>query len=178
MKIEASNSDRLAKLVHYVIARTKPDQLGATKLNKILWFIDCAAFKEFGHSISGLHSYTKRQFGPTPYAMPVVLKEVKSEGLISEEVQEYTIGFRREYHSLVEPDFDVFSKSEIDLINRVIVDHISMTANEISELSHDALWEETELEEPMTIAEGAFAPRPVSTDAIEWAKSEVARLKL
>jgi len=36
----APNPDRLAAMAHYVIARCAPEELGATKLNKVLWFTD------------------------------------------------------------------------------------------------------------------------------------------
>jgi len=178
MEILKPNSPRLTELAHYVIARTSADQLGATKLNKILWFIDCVSYREFGYAISGLDNYTRRQFGPTPHHMPAVFRDMKDQGLIKEKQVQTTLGIRREFYATQEPDLDIFSKAEIDLINRVILDHITLTANEISDLSHDALWTRTDMEQPMSVPEGAFAPIPIDAETLDWATSEVARLKL
>lgn len=103
---------------------------------------------------------------------------LKASGAIREDSVPAHVGSRRQFTSLQEPDFESFSKAELDLINQVILELISLSANEISDLSHDALWEETEHEAPMKVANGAFVPRTVSADTLEWAQSEVARLKL
>jgi hypothetical protein len=45
-----SNQDRLLWATHYVIARCDPAKLGATKLNKVLWFADVIYYRRHGRT--------------------------------------------------------------------------------------------------------------------------------
>jgi Protein of unknown function (DUF4065) len=168
--------ERLAALTHYVIARTPADQLGATKLNKVLWWVDCAAFRRWGQSMSGLGSYRRLQNGPVPEGSAV--DQLKRDGAIVERGRQTYAGVRREFISILEPPVHLFTAEEIDVINQVIVSVCRMTASEASEASHDALWEETPHLGAMPVAAGAISVREVASDDVEWAKHEMARLSL
>ena len=168
--------ERLVALTHYVIARTPAEQLGATKLNKVLWWVDCAAFRRWGQSMSGLESYRRLQNGPVPDGGAV--EQLKRDGSIVERSRETWAGNRREFIAIIEPPVHRFSAEEIDVINQVIVSVCRMTAAEASEASHDALWEETPHLGSMPIAAGAISAREIGTEDVEWAKHEMARLSL
>jgi hypothetical protein len=49
----ASNQNRLAGVTHYVIERCEPAKLGATRLNKILWYSDVLYYRHHGCTITG-----------------------------------------------------------------------------------------------------------------------------
>ncbi|MFD2578876.1 Panacea domain-containing protein [Novosphingobium colocasiae] len=54
---------------------------GAIRLNKILWFADCHAFRENGVSITG-DTYLKRKFGPVPKHVLAALRDLEGEGKV------------------------------------------------------------------------------------------------
>jgi hypothetical protein len=66
---------------------------------------------------------------------------------------------------------DTFESEEIDVLHEVmawICDGES--AKSISDLTHDALWEETEIGAPMLVRAGAVVPAEITPEAIDWAK--------
>lgn len=166
-----SNQDRLSSVTHYVIARCDPARLGATKLNKVLWFADVFYYRRHGRTITGADNYMKQQFGPVQRNMLGVLNELKQEGKIAERPSETPVGFRREYIWLKEPDLTAFKADEIDMLNEVM-DWIcgSESARSISDKSHDVLWDETEIGSSMSVAAGAVFPAEITAEAVEWAK--------
>jgi antitoxin SocA-like protein len=171
----ASDQGRLASVTHYVIARCDPPKLGATKLNKVLWFADVFYYRRHGRTITGVDNYMKQQFGPVPRTMLGALAELKREGKIAERPSETPVGVRREYVWLKEPDLTAFKADEIDMLNEVM-DWIcnGESAKSISDKSHDALWDETEIGAPMPVAAGAVFPAEITAEAVEWAKSAFA----
>lgn len=171
----ASNQDRLPSVTHYVIARCDPAKLGATKLNKILWFSDVLYYRRHGRTITGADNYVKQQFGPVQKNMLGVLDELKRDGKIVERTSDTPLGFRREYVWLKEPDLTTFTAEEIDVLIEVM-DWIcnDETAKSVSEKSHDALWDETEIGESMPVRAGAVVPAEITPEAVEWAKSAFA----
>ncbi len=170
--------ERLAALTHYVIARTPPDQLGATKLNKILWWVDCESYRRWGRSLSGLESYLRLQNGPVPIGGREAIAVLKARAAIAEQSVPTPAGNRRQFYSLSEPPVSVFSAEEIDLINQVINSVCRMTAVEASDASHDVLWEETPQFAQMPVSAGSVAVRETRPDDLAWAQRELARLSL
>jgi hypothetical protein len=171
----ASNRDRLSSVTHYIIARCDPAKLGATKLNKVLWFADVIYYRRHGRTITGADNYMKQQFGPVQRNLLGVLEELKREHKIAERPGETPVGFRREYVWLKEPDLTPFKADEIDLLNEVM-DWIcdGESAKSISDKSHDVLWDETEIGAAMLVAAGAVVPAEITADAMEWAESAFA----
>ena len=165
-------SDRLASVTHYIIARCDPTKLGAIKLNKILWFADVVCYRRHGYTITGSDNYVKQQFGPVQKNMLGILDELKREGKIVERTSDTPVGFRREYVWLKEPDLTPFKADEIDVLNEVM-DWIcnGESARSVSDKSHDALWEETEIGELMPVRAGAVVPAEITIRAVEWAKN-------
>ncbi|MDH4248011.1 MAG: Panacea domain-containing protein [Deltaproteobacteria bacterium] len=128
------------EMVHYVINKCKnPSNLGATKLNKILWFSDTFAYRSIGVSISGC-AYEKRQHGPVPRGVVSVLDQLvkKQKIAVKEPDTKYA---PREFVSLSPPDTAVFSDDEREILD-IVIDEITEnhTAKSISDLSHDAIW--------------------------------------
>jgi Protein of unknown function (DUF4065) len=167
----ASNQDRLPSVTHYIIWRSDPAKLGATKLNKVLWFADVIYYRRHGHTITGSDNYVKQQFGPVQKNMLSVLEELKRERKIAERIGDTPIGFRREYVWLTEPDLAPFMADEIDVLNEVMNWICNdETAKSISDKSHDALWDETEIGETMPVRAGAVVPAEITPEAMDWAK--------
>lgn len=172
---QSNDADRLAKMVHFVVQHTPPEKLGATKLNKVLWFADVMHYRLHGKSISRAAAYVKNKYGPTPKGIMQVLSELKASGSIMERSVSTPAGPRREFVWLREADTDSFSAAELETL-RVVIEWASpMTAKEISDESHDALWEETEAGQPISIAAASVIPSEPDAEDLAWADAVFAQ---
>ncbi len=163
-------NDKLAVAAHYVIARLPPHQLGAVKLNKILWFADCRHFSRHGSTITGRDSYTRKDEGPCAVGLEAALFALRSHGDIVERrvpVINYT---RRELYAQTEPDISSFTAQEIDTLLSVALEIAPMTASEASELSHDGLWNETLPGDAIAVSAGAVRVEPLDAADLDWAR--------
>ena len=95
-------TDKFAALVHHIVHSCDPKQLGAIRLNKALWYIDVLAYQLRGESVTG-ETYRRRQFGPVPGSIMLVLDNLKSNGKIAIQQAEYayetTMFFRWRTHT-------------------------------------------------------------------------------
>lgn len=148
-----SRRSRFKAVVHYILERCDdPKKLGATKLNKVLWYTDTFAFRMTGQTVSGKTSYVKRQFGPVPKNILSTLRTLESDGKILVRETEYFGKPKREFISLSRADASKFSEQEreiIDSVLSIVCDH--HTAGSISDLSHDLIWEAAEIGEEIPI---------------------------
>lgn len=171
---------KLKALVHYV-CHIAPDsrKLGATKLNKILFYSDTNAYLERGKPITG-ETYIKHQYGPISRHVNKALQDLESERAIriAENTgrygfETYTIKF---YASLRAPSIDCFAPEEINIVDdvvRVICNEHS--ARSISEASHDIVWKNAEIGEEIPYYTAfAHTLREIEADDIEWARSAIA----
>lgn len=170
-------ADLLKELTHYICwkAGDDPSSLGATKLNKALWFADSFAYRMNGRSITN-SVYIKRQYGPVPKRVLHVLTDLHNEGkIIIRESPHYNY-IKRDFVPLKAAAASVFSEQELWIIDHVIdwVCH-EHTATSISELSHDSVWKAAEEGEeiPLYAVLGAFDGEITDEDK-EWASQIIA----
>lgn len=176
---ENKNQDlrKLAKLTHYICYQCHdPSVLGATKLNKILWYADLIAYLKTGKQITG-ERYVKQQFGPVPKHILVVIEDLEEKkDLVIREVPFYGKQ-KREYIALTEPDISMFSPEEISIVDSVmdVVCH-KHTASSISLASHDVIWKLAEIgEEVPMYAVLASELGEVTDKDIRWAQKALAQ---
>lgn len=152
MKTSATNdetTDRtLGELVLYIAQKcSEHPKFGATKLNKILFFSDFLAFQREGRSISGA-CYMKLEHGPVPRRLKPVVHRLEREGAAAMEVKPLLGGrVQKRLRPLREPVLDSFHAKQIDLVHDVIEALKDATAEEVSEFSHNRIWEVAELNE-------------------------------
>jgi hypothetical protein len=172
--------NRLDILVHYICARCDdPNRLGATRLNKVLWYSDVLAFAATGASITGA-SYVKRQFGPVPRSILEARARLRQSGAIIERKVPYGNQQQTQVIALSEPDISSFSADQISLVDRVIqAICFNHAATSISWLSHDLVWESARIGEeiPMRAAAFAGAIGEIDETDMEWATGEIARIE-
>ena len=164
--------ERLKALVQYICYQCHdPSVLGATKLNKILWYSEVIAFARSGDSLTG-ETYVKQQFGPVPRHILGIIEDLETEGaLVVREVEFYGRP-KKEYVALKKPDIAMFTAEEISLVDSVIdvVCH-KHTAASISMASHDAIWKLAEIGEDIpSYAALASELGEVTEDDVKWAK--------
>lgn len=167
---QSTSADRTKETAHYVIARAQPDKLGATKLNKSMFVADVRAWLKLGKTITGQSSYRKLQHGPVPNGITKCIDQLVVEGKIATRNVTTFAGERREFLWLEEPPVGEFSAEEIDILNQSI-DWVcnNHTAVSISEWTHDALWEETEMGAQISLAAASVVPRAAGPEQLKWA---------
>lgn len=173
----AMSADRTKQVAHYIIARSTPEKLGSTKLNKVMWFADIIAYRATGKTITGQTSYQKQKYGPVPNGIVIAVRALINEGAVTRREAPTPQGIRHEFLWLQEPNIDIFSAAEIDIINQMIAavcDNYSAVS--ISELSHDALWEETPMFEQIDIGAASVDIRPMYGKYLDWADATIERL--
>lgn len=169
------NYDKFKDLVHYICHKADRDELGAVKLNKILWYSDVDSYINRGTPLTGA-VYIKRQLGPVPKEVLRALDDLTAEGKMVVRDIPFFRNIKREYISLVEPDIGRFKASEIDLVADILHDIChNHTAESISDASHDIIWELAEIGEeiPYYAVYGANLGE-ITEEDMKWAKESLA----
>jgi hypothetical protein len=165
------NAKKFSNLVHYICHQCDDvATLGATKLNKILWFSDIYAYLFLGKPSTG-EKYIKRQFGPVPSHIVTTIDELVWDEKIFVRDVDYFGRNKREYISLKKPILSDLSPDEISIVNDLIgMIWDNHTAASISPRTHDRIWELAEIGEEIpyyTIFASELGE--ITEDDIEWA---------
>lgn len=172
-------TDKFKALVHFIVheCRDHPHRLGAVRLNKTLWYTDVMAFKLNGVPVTG-ETYVKRQKGPVPSHILATLRELKDDGKILIQEPEYQFDTRK-YLSLVSPPTDILSDEERVLASTILDAVCGYTANGISELTHDVIWDAAaEGEEIPLKATLVSETGEVTSSVREWAESIIQDIEM
>lgn len=171
-----SQDTKFREMVLYVAKEAQDDpKCGATKLNKILFYADFAAYRKWGASISG-QEYQKLEWGPAPRRLkPEVEAMERSKDCVWAERDYYGRALRK-LIALREPDLSLFSAEEVDLIRDVVDRLRELNATEVSDLSHEFLgWQAAEFGETIPYETSLIErPRPLTDDEEDYAR-DVAR---
>jgi hypothetical protein len=171
------NGEKFKNLVLYVCSKCEdPRRLGATKLNKIIWYSERQAFLKLQKPISGV-KFVKRQFGPVPIAIMPVLTQLQNEGALAIRDVEYFGKPKREFISLRNPELGEFSAQEISIIDQVTqIICEAHTAASISERTHDDIWEMAEIGEEIPLTTVFAVKGEVTESDVSWADAQIAHL--
>ncbi len=168
------STGKFKTLVHYIVheCRDDPGRLGSVRLNKALWFTDMIAYQADGVSVTG-ETYVKRRNGPVPKTILATLRELEKERKIHVREPEYRFDSRK-FISLATPKSDSLSDGDRTLVKLVLDFVCQHKANEISERTHDEIWNAAEEGEiiPLyaTLASGMGA---ITEKTIAWAESVI-----
>ncbi|MEM8923897.1 MAG: Panacea domain-containing protein [Actinomycetota bacterium] len=109
---------------------------GAVKLNKLLYFAETEHYRRTGRTITGVE-FQKLPHGPAPRAMLDVRSRLAAAGRARLQSSVTDGGHRLDaLVPLAEPDLSLFDESERHTIATVADQLRTMTATEVSELSH------------------------------------------
>lgn len=137
------NQDKFKNTLLYVLGKCggKPN-LGETVLYKLLYFIDFDAYELLGSPVTGM-KYVKLQYGPVPKLAdysPLIKEMIQNKDLALVK-QKYHDKIQKRYIALKEANIDIFSSSELKIIDRVINTLSDMSAIQIEEYAHgDIPW--------------------------------------
>lgn len=127
----------------YILDRCKgKDNVGKVVLNKLLYFSDFGFYEKYQDYLTGLR-YSKLPKGPVPGIEPYI-EQMKANMELREIPVEYYGYPSIRWIPLVKPDMNVFTESELEVMDEVIAKYADMSARDISDLSHeDPPWLET-----------------------------------
>ncbi len=164
---------KLAELILYISEKCANDPtFGATKLNKILCFSDFLFYAYNDRGITNVE-YQKLPNGPAPRRLIPVRDELINNGeLALQEVvlksglsQRRTVNLRR-------PNLEIFSGTEIAMVDRVIESMQDVTADQASELSHNLVgWLVAEDGETIPYNTIYFANPPITEDEANYIRA-------
>ncbi len=129
------NETKLRNLILHFVTKITPENLGKTKLFKLIFFVDLYASEKLGRLITG-DVYLKYPMGPIPKSASGVIRKMNEAGQmkVSEELKNGF--FITTYKPLVEPDMNVFPSDEIEIIGTVLKDLGGKSRGFLINLSH------------------------------------------
>jgi hypothetical protein len=164
------DSGKFKELLVYVASKCSDfPRFGSTKLNKILYYSDFLAFGYSRKPITGA-TYQHLKWGPAPRQFLPVVQEL----ILNKEAIVEVRGWLKKQKRLVplrKPNLELFSGTEIALVDSVIDSLRDHTAEEASDVSHmEAGWK--------CVAEGEDIPYTTvfvshdspTADDIRWAQ--------
>lgn len=131
----AADLAKLKNLILHIGANPHVQNLGETKLWKLIYFIDATALRETGRTITG-SDFIRYDHGPVPSRGEKSLKQLSRTGdirIVQEQFPSYRIN---RVVAITPPAKKVFSAAELELIGRICRAHGNQTATYLSELSH------------------------------------------
>jgi hypothetical protein len=166
------NEVKLKELVLYVANRSFDDPFfGKTKLNKLLYFSDFQAFRQYGISITGA-VYQHLPQGPCPQRMLPVLKSLESEdeiAIVPEDVggmpQERIVAMRS-------PRIELFTKEEVVVVEEVLSLLRKLTNTQASERSHVTMsWKLTRNQQEIPYGAALISSGEPTEEDLRWLES-------
>lgn len=169
------DNDKLRALVHYICYNAEPSELGAIKLNKVLWYSDVVAYLRLGKPITE-ETYIKQEHGPVPKHILPILDAMCADGDLVIRKQPYFNYEKKEYITLTEPDLSVFAPEEVSIVAHMMHEICkNHTAKSISDASHTKVWELADIgdEMPMYMIH-ILRKGEINEHDVAWAKQSIA----
>jgi antitoxin SocA-like protein len=170
---------KFRELILYIATRCAEDPyFGKTKLNKILFYTDFAAYAELGKPLTG-QEYMRLPHGPAPRRMKPMLDSMSSAGEI-EILGEDKAGLRQERVVAKRlPDVQRFSEPQLTLVNRMIQALWGRTNSRVSEISHANIgWRLARDRETIPYETVFLSDRPLTEAELEYGRHLATELGL
>lgn len=134
------NKEKYENAVLYFLKYCNNQYLGATKLNKLLYYLDFVSYRDRQQSITG-DVYVHKQYGPVPSQIDGVLTELKEGKLIDVERIPYKGGETFNYEAFADPDLSKFDEYEKNLLEKVCTEFSLWPTDKIVNQTHlEAPW--------------------------------------
>lgn len=138
------DKEKFLDVVHFVIDYVLDTHgtyaLGNTKLHKIVYYADMLHYLDHGIPMTGAE-YQRQKFGPTARHLSWALSKLKNAQNISVTNSNFYGYNKVDYSCLSKPLSNKINSYDKDLIKHVSDFVCVQTASEISEFSHDTVWE-------------------------------------
>ena len=125
------------------ILKSRPG-MGSLQLRKALIIADALHNVLHGESITGTR-YIKHKFGPVPDDEAFLLLTQMEFPYKMVEVIEEPVGHltQNSYYASVEPDYRIFNRSQIDILNYAAKTAWKYSATKLSDMTHDDVYNAT-----------------------------------
>ncbi|MFA6269788.1 MAG: Panacea domain-containing protein [Candidatus Paceibacterota bacterium] len=134
------NKLKYRNAILYFIKYCNNKYLGATKLNKLLYYLDFINYRDRQMSVTG-DFYIHNNYGPTPIEVERIISEMKDKEInIKEDPFENSRKISFELKKGVDVDETLFSEEEKELLKSI--------CKEFSDWSTEKIVEQTHLESP------------------------------
>jgi putative zinc finger/helix-turn-helix YgiT family protein len=110
----------------------------ATKINKLLWYMEFLYFKKYSVSIAG-NCYLHRPYGPVPNGYDLILGAMINEGIIEKEEVFLHKEIQEQLKVKANYDKKIFSKEEMQIMNFVLETFKDYSCTKISQYSHEEI---------------------------------------
>ena len=170
---------KFQELVLYVAQRSEGDpRFGATKLNKLLYYMDFGSYRILGSPITGA-TYQHLPNGPDPCEMLPMKRSLIDSGSVGIKYQEYFTGTQERLVPLRDPDTSLFAPQEMELVNQVIAEFWDLDARRITNYAHQEFaWRATEDLEDIPYQSAWVSSEPLTLDQVEVGRELAAKLGL
>lgn len=170
--------EKMRAVILHACHSCAPSDLGAVKLNKVLYYLDMLTYAHHRSAVTGA-TYRKRPNGPASDQLLFLLREMERAGDIQINNVDYHGYIKKEYVALAEEPRGILNDIDISLLDDVIEFVCRRhTARSISEYSHSLPWEMAQMggEIPYRSAMLLFPtqPTPEAFEAVEHGVSEFA----
>ena len=164
--------DKLTEAVVYLVDRSQNDpHFGETKLVKLLYYADCAAFMQTGEPITGV-TYLRYPHGPYPQAWTTSKKTMEMAGDVDIFSEELGNDVHRHRWITNRPvDSGVLAHWEEAILDEQLARFANFNATQISDHAHQEFgWILTELGEPIPYDLAGLSDVPLTDENFEAAK--------
>jgi uncharacterized phage-associated protein len=138
--------EKLKEAVWFIASYCPAEELGNVKLHKILYFSDMLFFLHEGRPITGVE-YLKQKFGPVARHLTAAVSALVDEHKLEVVEKEYYGYYKKSYIPTSKYKRTNLSEDEIELIKDIADFVRGKSAQEVSEISHNAAWEAAEVGE-------------------------------
>lgn len=168
-----NGQQRFRELIVYIAKKSEgDDRFGSTKLNKLLHKIDFTSFLRTGIPMTGTRYHCNHN-GPTPVAFMPVQRELKAEGAV-EEIEKTIRGYagkpQRRLAARRDPDMSYFSPSEVEMIDKIIMESWGKDGTQMSDESHGVAWKSRKKGDSLPYETAYLSDEPLSQSDIHLTK--------
>jgi len=132
------SASKLIQALNYIAYKQQGKSVGFKKAYKLLWLIDRYSLRHFARTVSG-DQYFAMQLGPVPTDAKHILEGLPTNMAVSDSDLKQYISINENTHrlkSLKAPEMDVFSVSDIKVMDLILQNYGSMRSNDLSSMSH------------------------------------------
>lgn len=167
---ETGDDQKLAELILYISEKSEGDErFGATKLNKLLFFADFAAYWQLGRAITN-QRYFRLPAGPAPRRLVPVRDGLIEDSALAMSERDYYGYLIKRTVALREANLGLFQADEIAIVDDVIRYFWKMNAREISDYSHRFVgWKIAGDQEDIPYEAAFISNRPLTQDEADYA---------
>ena len=131
-------TSKLIQALNYIASHQPNKIVGFKKAYKLLWLIDRYSLRHYARTVSG-DQYFAMQLGPVPTDAKHILEGMPTKMQHSQDEADKFLGINPTYHrvrSRMAPDMDVFSVSDVKVMDLILHHYGNMSSSDLSLLSH------------------------------------------